>query len=75
MRLFSTSTESAPSLSRSLPWWSLIMNSPPPFWTKARIALFSADVNRTFGSGRTSTSMPVSAADVIEAPGGSVVRA
>ena len=53
IRSLSTCTESAPSLLRSLPVWSLIMNRPPPAWTKFRMAVFSAAVNSTFGSGST----------------------
>ncbi len=56
IRSFRISTASSPSLLRSAPVWSEIMNRPPPFLTNVMIAVFSAVVNSVFGSGRTSVS-------------------
>jgi hypothetical protein len=80
IRSLSTLTESAPSLLRSLPLWSLIMNSPPPDWTNCMIAVFSAAVNRMFGSGSTNAlkcdrSSALDALPNVIAPvGGNVLR-
>ncbi len=50
-----TPAASMPSLLRSAPAWSAIMNRPPPFCTKLRMAVISADVSAMFGSGMTKT--------------------
>ena len=44
--------ESQPSLLRSLPVWSEIRNSPPPFCTNFMIAVFSAALSSDVGLGQ-----------------------
>ena len=56
IRSLRISTASSPSLLRSAPVWSEIMNRPPPFFTKFMIAVFSAAVKSVLGSGRTRVS-------------------
>ena len=77
IRSLATPTESMPSLLRSLPLWSVMRNSPPPFCTNVMTAVFSDADSATFGSGSTNTlkldrSRSPPPPYVMVSPGGSV---